>query len=108
MRQSGGPSSPSWERRAAASEEGSRRVFGGASSHGSKAGRLRLACERPGAEGVSLSDIFARIVALIGAAAILLRRLTSGTHKPTFGSNPAIPAAKRQGIPTLKMPTARG
>jgi glucose/arabinose dehydrogenase len=57
---------------------------------------------------VGLSDIFARIVALIGAAAILLRRLTSGTHKPTFGSNPAIPAAKRQGIPTLKMPTARG
>jgi glucose/arabinose dehydrogenase len=37
-----------------------------------------------------------------------VRRLTSGTHKPTFGSNPAIPAAKRQGIPTLKMPTARG
>jgi glucose/arabinose dehydrogenase len=57
---------------------------------------------------MSLSDIFARIVALIGAAMILLRRLQGGTHEPAFGSNPAIPAARRQGIPTLKMPTARG
>jgi glucose/arabinose dehydrogenase len=57
---------------------------------------------------MSLSDIFARIVALIGAAAILLRRLRGGAHEPAFGSNPAIPAARRQGIPTLKMPTARG
>ena len=58
---------------------------------------------------MSLSSIFARIVALIGAAAILLRRLKGGgTYKPTFGSNPKIPAAIPQGIPTLKMPTAKG
>ncbi|MGC1577384.1 MAG: sorbosone dehydrogenase family protein [Beijerinckiaceae bacterium] len=57
---------------------------------------------------MSLSEIFARIVALIGATAILFRRLKDGANKPAFGSNPTIPAAKRQGIPTLKMPTARG
>jgi glucose/arabinose dehydrogenase len=58
---------------------------------------------------MSLSDIFARIVALIGAAAILWRRLQSGALAPAVGSNPVIPAAKPQGsIPTLKMPTARG
>jgi glucose/arabinose dehydrogenase len=57
---------------------------------------------------MSLSGIFARIVALIGAAAILLRRLQGGAHEPALGSAPVIPAAKPQGIPTLKMPTARG
>jgi hypothetical protein len=57
---------------------------------------------------MSLSDIFARIVALIGATAILFRRLKDGAKEPAFGNNPSIPAAKRQGIPTLKMPTARG
>jgi hypothetical protein len=57
---------------------------------------------------MSLSGIFARLVALIGAAAILLRRLEGGAHEPALGAAPAIPAAKPQGIPTLKMPTARG
>ncbi len=58
---------------------------------------------------MSLSDIFARIVALIGGTALVLRRLTGGTPEPAWGSAPAIPAAKPQGsIPTLKMPTARG
>jgi len=58
---------------------------------------------------MSMSGIFARIVALIGAAAILWRRLQGGAHEPAVGSTPAIPAAKPQGsIPTLKMPTARG
>src|ERR1700674_566019 len=48
---------------------------------------------------MSLSGIFARIVALIGAAA----------PEPAWGSAPVVPAAKPQGsIPTLKMPTARG
>jgi glucose/arabinose dehydrogenase len=56
-----------------------------------------------------MSDIFARIVALIGAAALRFRRLTGGVHAPAWGSAPAIPAARPQGsIPTLKMPTARG
>jgi glucose/arabinose dehydrogenase len=58
---------------------------------------------------MSFSDIFARIVALIGGTALVLRRVTGGTHEPAWGSAPAIPAAKPQGsIPTLKMPTARG
>src|SRR6267154_6061205 len=56
-----------------------------------------------------MSGIFARIVALIGAAAVLWRRLQGGAHEPAVGSTPAIPPAKPQGsIPTLKMPTARG
>src|SRR5260221_5016204 len=58
---------------------------------------------------MSFSDIFARIVALIGAAAVAWRRLQGGAHEPAVGSAPAIPAGKPQGsIPTLKMPTARG
>jgi glucose/arabinose dehydrogenase len=53
--------------------------------------------------------MFARIVALVGGAALLTRRLTGGVHEPAWGSAPAIPVAKPQGaIPTLKMPTAKG
>jgi glucose/arabinose dehydrogenase len=58
---------------------------------------------------VSFSTIFARGVALIGGAALHMRRLTEGSPEPAWGSTPAIPAARPQGsIPTLKMPTARG
>jgi glucose/arabinose dehydrogenase len=58
---------------------------------------------------MSMSSIFARIVALVGAAAVLWRRLQGGAHEPALGSSPVIPPAKPQGaIPTLKMPTARG
>ena len=58
---------------------------------------------------MSLSGIFAQVVALIGAAAVRWRRLQGGAHEPAFGTTPAIPAARPQGrIPTLKMPTARG
>src|ERR1700691_5000650 len=58
---------------------------------------------------MSLSGIFARIVALIGAAALLWRRLQGVAPEPAWGSAPVVPAAKPQGaIPTLKMPTARG
>jgi glucose/arabinose dehydrogenase len=58
---------------------------------------------------MSLSGIFARIVALIGAAALAWRRLREGAYEPAVGGAPAIPPAKPQGsIPTLKMPTARG
>ena len=56
---------------------------------------------------MSLSGIFGQIVAWIGAALILLRR-RDGAHEPAMGSAPAIPAARPQGIPTLKMPTAQG
>src|SRR3954452_21198893 len=59
---------------------------------------------------MSMSGVFARIVALIGAAALLWRRLQgAATHQAAWGQAPAIPDAKPQGaIPTLKMPSARG
>jgi len=58
---------------------------------------------------LGFSDIFARIVAVIGASAILVRRAQGSAHAPAWGAAPAIPAAKSQGsIPTLKMPTAKG
>ena len=56
---------------------------------------------------MSLSGIVGRIVALIGAVAILVRRQGRRLEQ-AVGSAPAIPAARPQGIPTLKMPTARG
>ncbi|WP_088344170.1 MULTISPECIES: sorbosone dehydrogenase family protein [Rhodomicrobium] len=57
-----------------------------------------------------MSMFFARIVALIGAGAILWRRrLGAGPREQAVGSTPTIPAAVPQGaVPTLKMPTARG
>jgi glucose/arabinose dehydrogenase len=58
---------------------------------------------------MSLSGIFARIVALIGGAAVAWRRLQGVPHEAAWGSAPVVPAAKPQGaIPTLKMPTAKG
>jgi glucose/arabinose dehydrogenase len=47
-------------------------------------------------------------VALIGAVTVLLRQREGSAYAPALGSTPVIPAAKPQGIPTLKMPTARG
>lgn len=52
--------------------------------------------------------MFSRIVAMIGAAAILKRRWGKETDKPVFGTEPVIPDAEPQNIPTLKMPTAYG
>jgi glucose/arabinose dehydrogenase len=49
-----------------------------------------------------------RIVALIGGVMIFLRRWGTTDAAPAMGLAPAIPLAKPQGIPTLKMPTARG
>jgi glucose/arabinose dehydrogenase len=58
---------------------------------------------------MTLSGIFARLVALIGGMAVLLRRMQGTAAEPAWGSAPQIPPAKPQGaIPTLKMPTARG
>jgi glucose/arabinose dehydrogenase len=55
------------------------------------------------------SSVFARLVALVGEAAIAWRRLQGSVPQQAVGAAPAIPAAKPQGaIPTLKMPTARG
>jgi glucose/arabinose dehydrogenase len=58
---------------------------------------------------MSVSGIFARIVALIGGAMVLIRRAQERGHAPAMGTTPTIPAGRPQGrLPTLKMPTARG
>jgi glucose/arabinose dehydrogenase len=58
---------------------------------------------------MSLSGIFAQMVALIGAVAVAWRRLQGVPQEAAWGSAPVVPAAKPQGaIPTLKMPTAKG
>ncbi|MBE9637447.1 PQQ-dependent sugar dehydrogenase [Salipiger mangrovisoli] len=52
-------------------------------------------------------DFMARVTAMIGGTMVLLRRASApGTQ--AFGANPSIPEAKKQGIMTLKMPTAKG
>jgi glucose/arabinose dehydrogenase len=56
-----------------------------------------------------MSGTFARLVAGVGAAAIMWRRLGGVVREQAVGTAPTIPTAKPQGaIPTLKMPTARG
>jgi glucose/arabinose dehydrogenase len=58
---------------------------------------------------MTMSSIFARIVALIGGAALQWRKLQGVAPQPAWGSAPVVPVAKPQGaLPTLKMPTARG
>ncbi len=58
---------------------------------------------------MSLSGVFAQMVALVGDGAILWRRLQGSVHQQAVGVTPTIPTARPQGrIPTLKMPTARG
>lgn len=55
-----------------------------------------------------MTALFARLVAMIGAAMILMRRWGKSPEKPALGGAPIIPEAKPQRIPTLKMPTAKG
>src|SRR6201987_1692894 len=58
---------------------------------------------------MSLSGVFAKIVALVGGAALEWRRLQGTQPEPAWGHAPVILTAKPQGaLPTLKMPTARG
>jgi glucose/arabinose dehydrogenase len=58
---------------------------------------------------MSLSALFGRAVALIGAGTILLRHRNDPAYPQATGTAPSIPAARPQGkIPTLKMPTAQG
>ena len=58
---------------------------------------------------MSLSGVFAQLVALVGDATILWRRLQGSVDQQAIGATPTIPTARPQGrIPTLKMPTARG
>ena len=52
--------------------------------------------------------IMAQIVAMIGGLMILLRNGDGHNEPQAIGATPNIPKAEPQGIPTLKMPTARG
>ena len=57
---------------------------------------------------MSLSGAFARMVALVGDATILWRRLHGSVHQQAVGATPTIPAGWPQGrVHTLEMPTAR-
>ena len=55
-----------------------------------------------------MSSLVAKLVAIVGGLMILMRSWGADTAVPAIGAAPAIPKAKPQGIPTLKMPTARG
>ena len=55
-----------------------------------------------------IGSLFARLVAMLGATMILLRRSQNMGSVMAAGSTPDIPVARPQGIMTLKMPTARG
>jgi glucose/arabinose dehydrogenase len=57
---------------------------------------------------MGVSEAFARVVAIVGGAMILRRSWGATAAAPAVGTAPAIPEAKPQSIPTLKMPTARG
>lgn len=52
-------------------------------------------------------DFMARAAAIVGGTMVALRRM-SAPKAQAIGSAPQIPEAKKQGIMTLKMPTARG
>jgi glucose/arabinose dehydrogenase len=55
------------------------------------------------------SKVFSHVVAGVGHAAIVWRRLQGVVRQQAVGSTPQIPAARPQGrLPTLKMPTAKG
>ena len=52
-------------------------------------------------------DFWARTTAIVGGAMVLLRRM-GAPRTQAVGMEPAIPEARKQGLMTLKMPTARG
>ena len=55
-----------------------------------------------------MTKIVARLVAIIGGLMILMRHSAGTSPAPALGPTPTIPSARPQGIPTLKMPTAKG
>lgn len=57
---------------------------------------------------MGITTLYGKLVAMIGAGAILMRRWGTAADIPAFGSAPAIPDAKAQSVMTLKMPTAKG
>ncbi len=52
-------------------------------------------------------NVIAQATALVGGAMVLLRRM-GAPRTQAMGAQPTIPEAKKQGIMTLKMPTAKG
>lgn len=52
-------------------------------------------------------DFYARVAEIAGGAMVRLRRM-SEPKEAVFGTSPEIPKARKQGIMTLKMPTAQG
>ncbi|MDE3175121.1 MAG: sorbosone dehydrogenase family protein [Pseudomonadota bacterium] len=58
---------------------------------------------------MDFSSAFARLVAGVGAATVVWRRMAGVPSEQAVGPRPEIPQARPQGmLPTLKMPTARG
>ena len=57
---------------------------------------------------MGIAEVVARGVAVVGATMIMMRRFNTPPSAPATGLAPQIPQARPQGIPTLKMPTARG
>lgn len=57
---------------------------------------------------MGFTDIYARGVAMVGGAMILMRRWGPDQGEPAMGADPTVPKATPQGIFTLKMPTAKG
>jgi glucose/arabinose dehydrogenase len=52
-------------------------------------------------------DVMAKAAAVVGGAMVVLRRM-GAPDRVAVGTQPTIPQAKKQGIMTLKMPTAKG
>ncbi|MCG6904799.1 MAG: sorbosone dehydrogenase family protein [Rhodobacter sp.] len=52
-------------------------------------------------------DFMAKATSIVGGAMVLLRRM-GAPETQALGASPTIPEAKKQGIMTLKMPTAKG
>ncbi len=52
-------------------------------------------------------DVYAKIAQMVGGAMVLTRRM-SEPKQMAVGATPAIPEARKQGLMTLKMPSAQG
>ncbi|GAA4218803.1 hypothetical protein GGQ68_002559 [Sagittula marina] len=52
-------------------------------------------------------DLIAKATAMVGGSIAFVRRMGAPSHQ-AFGTTPDIPAARKQGIMTLKMPAAEG
>ena len=57
---------------------------------------------------MSITTLYGKMVALVGAGAIMMRRFSSAADVPAFGSAPEIPDAEAQTVMTLKMPNVVG